>query len=201
MPRLFHLAAVASLLLLLTTAIFWARSYRLTERLNWLNAGGSRTVVTGPGRVTVQLCIADWSSQAATFHSPQYTREPAGGTFNFLLLLCHESGQRFSQWEGWGFTWSELYRPGSGVRYVHATAPIWSVAALTGLLPLCASVGVVRGRVRRATHRDGSMPCRSCGYDLRATPERCPECGRGAMNSNDQAAVGMSEPHRATKPQ
>ncbi len=186
MRKLLNLAAVGSLFLLLATLVFWTRSYRVTERVNWLNASGSRTVVTGPGLVTVQLTFGDWSSHAALFHGPRYTREPAGGTFNFLLLMCHEAGQRFSQWEGWGFTWSQLYRPGSGVRYVHATAPTWSVAAVTSLFPLWASLLAVHSRVRGA-RRDGR--CRACGYDLRATPDRCPECGRVPVRLDNHSSM------------
>jgi hypothetical protein len=52
------------------------------------------------------------------------------------------------------------------------TAPLWLLAMLAGLLPLVRLVMAVRrSRALRRGH------CTVCGYDLRATPDRCPECG------------------------
>jgi hypothetical protein len=50
--------------------------------------------------------------------------------------------------------------------------PGWSVLALAGLLPI--------GRFARCVLQrrvNASGLCPACGYDLRATPDRCPECG------------------------
>ena len=51
--------------------------------------------------------------------------------------------------------------------------PDWFVAALLSVLPARA-----RRRWQRRVHPPGH--CRRCGYDLRATPGRCPECGAAA---------------------
>jgi hypothetical protein len=53
--------------------------------------------------------------------------------------------------------------------------PHWMVIALLGILPAVWGVGYRRGRSRRRAFERGH--CARCGYDLRATPERCPECG------------------------
>lgn len=54
--------------------------------------------------------------------------------------------------------------------------PYWFVMALSSVLPLL----WVRRRLirRRQWSRLNQGLCTMCGYDLRASPERCPECGR-----------------------
>jgi hypothetical protein len=50
--------------------------------------------------------------------------------------------------------------------------PQWLVVALLGIWPARRLIAALRWRSRlRGGH------CPRCGYDIRATPDRCPECG------------------------
>jgi predicted amidophosphoribosyltransferase len=50
-------------------------------------------------------------------------------------------------------------------------APYWAVVGVLLVLPAAWVVGKLRRRRRIVG------VCRTCGYDLRASRERCPECG------------------------
>ncbi len=70
------------------------------------------------------------------------------------------------------------------------TVPLWFLVALSGAAPACWMFARLYGRDRR-----GGVMCSTCGYDLRATPLRCPECGsepaqpRGSRSTIDPPAT------------
>jgi hypothetical protein len=58
----------------------------------------------------------------------------------------------------------------------------WPLFLLTGFMPAgwAAELWTHRQRRRREARLRAEVRCVRCGYDLRATPERCPECGTAA---------------------
>jgi hypothetical protein len=64
----------------------------------------------------------------------------------------------------------------AGPRGFSLTMPDWFLCAITALLPACETVAWMRRR-STARYRVRHGLCGRCGYDLRATQERCPECG------------------------
>jgi hypothetical protein len=63
-------------------------------------------------------------------------------------------------------------RPISPAAFRLVQVPFWSLTLATAVLPLFVWL---RGRRRR--RRLVKFACAECGYDMRASPGRCPECG------------------------
>ena len=85
----------------------------------------------------------------------------SGGGFGYL----RRDKQPYSRPPVTGWYW--------GFRVI--SVPYWSIVLVTGAGPALWFASYVRHRRRRL--RALAHLCPSCGYDLRATPGRCPECG------------------------
>jgi hypothetical protein len=68
------------------------------------------------------------------------------------------------------------FKPYHGVPYQLVRIPWWMLGILFGLLPSIWAVSTGYTALRR-TRRRRQNRCPTCGYDLRATPSQCPECG------------------------
>lgn len=57
--------------------------------------------------------------------------------------------------------------------------PYWLLCVLFSIIPAAVLI-----RRRRHRGRVAVGHCAKCGYDLRATPDRCPECGTSALTAH-----------------
>ena len=75
---------------------------------------------------------------------------------------------------GWRFGYAKMWQPGYGGII---GVPFWFLTAVFGLMAARAI------RQARGANREVANRCRVCGYDLRATPDQCPECGARPVKS------------------
>lgn len=194
--RLASAAAVACALLSATTVTFWVRSQHTSDIFNYGTLGETRvtwrTVTSRNGRVR-------FSSTGEAFQDPQDVadlaqRPPAVGRRAFTYrtspgtLALERIGQSndtpLAQAIGLHFgTSSRQYVTAPGRQ--PATVWRWGLALPYNLLlPAFAAYPLFWlyrwDRRRRRTRPPTDGLCAHCGYDLRATPTRCPECGAAA---------------------
>jgi hypothetical protein len=174
--RLFTLVSVLSLLLCVATAALWARSQWRGDEVGWVSRGRSPSrgeqlaleVFSECGqidlnyqwyeeRLILSTTVHDWPAVGMTNRTPyRKTMAPFRGRYAHLT--------RF------GFRYGQIVRPDLVSRGL--VVPHWFVLVVTAVFP---SWWITLWRRRRFQRRPGR--CLACGYDLCATPQRCPECG------------------------
>lgn len=192
--RLFTSASVASLLICVTVIVLWVRSYSHCdsvglERVEVLPNGQRRQVLRAVNTCPSVIYFV-WSSFPGSAPLAGVRREKSHA--NFLGFEARNLSQpiwRNATWDSgvvrqyfrWKFLriawWStgRLALPGGGWQDHRAiVVPDWLLVSVLLILPILRvrRFGFDRQRFRRELGQ-----CTGCGYDLRASTDRCPECG------------------------
>lgn len=95
--------------------------------------------------------------------------------YDMLPIMRQKQTDEFQRWDvEWrSFLWIRVEFRLTGEAMWMLILPHWIVLVLTALLPIWTCFRLVRSRYQRLP----AGRCRKCGYDLRGTPHRCPECG------------------------
>ena len=170
--RLFNLISALSLLLCASVCVLWVRSCFQGDWV-FINVAGGPQVTS------------EWFARSnyGTLVFARNNHFGGGGDRQRPKWISHPPQPGFSRGP-LGFYVIGLRRPvavrygsGGGVVTNHRSValPHWFLVAVAAVPPAI-WLGRVR-RARRTRHRQVNRLCPSCGYDLRATPDRCPECG------------------------
>lgn len=175
------LLAAVSGLLLAGTAALWVRSqhvsddvYRVRDVIG--DASGTPTATWTPASV---VWWDSWEAYAEPHgvnvvhvrfdpQTPYGFREAPGGWRHAVMPAGYWRPGPLVPYA------TTALQPGARGRQLRVHLPYWTLALLLGAALTAATARLTLGR-RRQRRRAGR--CVRCGYDLRATPARCPECG------------------------
>jgi hypothetical protein len=173
----FNLLTLLSLILAGVTVVSWAISYRDTTGL-WLQRGRGYDLTSLRGDLVLRvierqrsIVTLNGKTQPTNFQPAPFADEWKVG----LADLAYQYELRYMLSSGVGsFDAQGNMTIARAITTYAVTLRHWHVLLATAALP--ALWLVTRGR-RTRRRRIAAGQCPGCGYDLRATPDRCPECG------------------------
>jgi hypothetical protein len=191
--RLFTILSVLSLLLCVATCVLWVRSYRAFDTATYCSAAkdAHQWSFCG-GNYCGRFEVFSVDARLHPGHEMAYEKDPSTNELGW----ARQPGWRWASYDSrpypsikdaaemlWSWRcstgeWSPIRTDPNVRRYAFTSVvfPLWAPTVAFAAGPLIRAVPKLRHRRRRRRHQRLGL-CPACGYDLRASPDRCPECG------------------------
>ncbi len=174
-PLLRGMLLLASLLLMALSIGGWMRSRTIADRISRTYASGVHERSGGVTHTDGVLFLYYFHRE----HTPMITLADyqwlGDGGIMGVLRRRTLMGRAQPGWEpGWDHNYWQSDSTGTKTSLLVIRLPYWLPVLLFGIAPLWWLIGWDR---RRLARRRAAGCCTQCGYDLRASPDRCPECG------------------------
>ena len=163
--------ALASALLFVGTAVLWVRSYYVCDSVQW---DVPRTASTNAYARHVA------SAQGHLFLIDFRAKDQRLSHFETARGIHHDPPDPHGLWQlvppRWSYLgFSSTYHSSNWSSISCTRIPFWAPMLMFLVFPL------VRARLWKRRFAAGH--CQNCGYDLRATPDTCPECGAAQLKT------------------
>jgi hypothetical protein len=172
--RLINVAALLSALVFAWACLAWVRSYQ-PRHLAFEASEGRLFVIFWEGGDR-PLAVEFWPGSSFATRAHELFRR---------VMNPSQTG-RGREWLGFGY--AEGRTPSIPMVRIIAI-PLWFIAGVSAIVP--AAWLLRRARQRR---RVRERRCLNCGYDLRASGARCPECGTAVRVGAPEAALAAGAP-------
>jgi hypothetical protein len=163
--RLLNVMAAISLVLCVATISAWVLS---TQRADVIGAEADHSFIAAQSQGSILFGTGCLLDDNTSLHHRIEARLPI---WNFAWGYVYGDMGDFI-WLHGGFGFAREYYETINAQNWCLVFPHWSMVILTAILP-----SILVYRLWRGKHKLIRGFCFACGYDLRATPDRCPECG------------------------